>query len=346
MDQQIQEPIKEVLSNYRFNTNEIRNESYKGKKGVWFLNTSNGGKILKKLSNSEATVKFLLAGVKYLTNNGIKIPKIEKTRDAKDYTKIGETCYVVSEWIQGTKLKCNSIEELELIASELGKFHKASKGFSLPIDSKPKNHLGTWIEEYSRYLENMNRFYMNELKQKSDNPIGKLVTNEFPYFYERGKKAIEGLKGREYEKWVSKVNMQNCLCHQDFSPANLLLSGNSLYVIDTDSITIDLPARDIRKLLNKIMKKTARWDSNRVLRIMSAYNSENKLLPAEWEVVFLDLMFPHLFLGAMDKYYNMRDKTWTETDYFNRLNEMMKFEKTITPLLQNFNRIIDELDKN
>ena len=53
-----------------------------------------------------------------------------------------------------------------------------------------------------------------------------------------------------------------------------------------------------------------------------------------------DIKFPHLFLGAMNKYYYRRDKEWSEEKYFRRIKEMCAFEKTIEPLLKNFEQLI------
>jgi spore coat-associated protein S len=50
----------------------------------------------------------------------------------------------------------------------------------------------------------------------------------------------------------------------------------------------------------------------------------------------MDIMFPHLFIGAMNKYYYQRDKEWTQQKYLQRLKEMALFEKTVTPILDNF----------
>jgi spore coat-associated protein S len=335
-----QEPINDVLSHYNLEVSNVVNECYKGKKGVWWVYTSDGDKVLKKVSNSEATLKFILSGVDHLIKNGVKIPKIEITKENMNYVKIDKTCYVLSQAIKGTKLNANDITHLEIIMRELGRFHKASIGFSQPFDSKAKNHLGTWIEEYSYFLEDMSKFYLEERSKKGISLISRLIVQEFPYFYNRGQKAIEGLKGSEYKNWVIKTNNTGSLCHQDFSYANLLQTTNGLYVLDTDSLTIDLPARDIRKILNKTMKKNLKWDLQTVKNILKFYSEENKLLAQEWKVVMYDLMFPHLFLGAMDKYYYKRDSTWTEENYYNRIKEMVIFEKTITPLFQNFDLII------
>jgi len=107
----------------------------------------------------------------------------------------------------------------------------------------------------------MNRFYQTELEKSENDRIGKVIIEEFPAFYERAKQAIEGLKGKEYQDWVEKVKSRGGLCHQDFAAGNLLKNpSGKIFVLDTDSITIDIPARDIRKLLNKIMKKNGKWN--------------------------------------------------------------------------------------
>jgi len=82
-------------------------------------------------------------------------------------------------------------------------------------------------------------------------------------------------------------------------------SWKSFKKFDTDSITIDIPARDIRKLLNKIMKKNGKWNLEILRKFIRIYQSENPLSFSEWTV------FPHLFLGAMNKFYYKRDKEWS-----------------------------------
>jgi CotS family spore coat protein len=330
------EPVNQVLSKYNIEIMDSKTEVYKGKKGVWWIYTKTGEMVLKKVSNSEATLRFILAGINYLEKNGIRIPEVIRTREGKEYVCIDKTCFVLSKAIKGKKLNADNLLDIESMAKEMGRFHKASYGFMCPFGAKAKNHLGSWIDEYNGFIEDMNVFYINEKSNRNRNMIGNMIIKEFPYFYERGKRAIEGLKGEEYREWVRKVNKEGCLCHQDFSTANLVMAVDGIYVLDTDSLTIDIPARDIRKLLNKVMKKNSRWDIDTVKEIITAYNNENKLLKSEWKVVSLDLMFPHLFLGAMDKYYYNRDKTWNEEDYYKRLNEMVLFEKTINPIINWF----------
>lgn len=329
----------EVLSKYQYTINNVDCINDKGKKAVWWINTSNKDMILKKVSCSEATLKFIIAGTNYLIKKGCRLPAIIKNESMEDFTRYEDHLYVMSEGIIGNKLNDSNLLDRQLIVTELGRFHNSSIGFIPPRDTKPKNHLGIWMDEYNTYVESLNSIYQQKKNKLNLSLVDKTIIREFPYFYRRAKKSIEGLMGNEYKAWVIRVNKTGGLCHQDFSSANLLSTDKGIYVIDTDSLTIDLAARDIRKLLNKIMKKSKRWDSEAVNNFITWYNSSNHLTNDEWKVVMYDLMFPHLFLGAVHKYFFLRDETWNDEDYLNRINEMAAFEKTINPILSSYNVI-------
>jgi len=341
MSSSCSEPLDLVLSNYAIEVLSIKNESYKEKKGVWWIQTPGGYMILKKVSNSEDTLKYILHTVRHLTKNGINIPRVVKNRNQSEYTIVDENCYVLSDAIEGKTPSYSSPSELAKIVTELAKFHKASTGFLPSLDSKPKLHLGTWVEDYKGQIEDMNRFFKNDVFLKENANIGNLIKTEFPTFYGRALRAIDGLSGSEYTEWVQEKAKTGCLCHQDFAAGNLILApSGKLFVLDTDSITIDIPARDIRKLLNKIMKKTGHWDIHLAKTIIAHYQEENPLTYSQWQVVKMDLLFPHLFIGAMNKYCYKRDKEWNTEKYFQRIKEMAEFEKTIHPIIDNFNKII------
>jgi spore coat-associated protein S len=335
------EPLDIVLKQYALTVLDIRNESYKGKKGVWWINTNKGMKVLKKVSNSEQTLLFILDAVRHLAHRGILLPQIQKTIDGREYVCIDGVCYLLSEAVMGKNPLYTSPTELAMVAGGLAKFHRASKGFFPSPGTKPKYHLGLWVEDYIKQLEDIKTYYDNDLLTKERKPITALIISEFAHFYQRAEKAIEGLRGKEYTDWVYEAKELGSLCHQDFAAGNLLITpASDLYVLDTDSLTVDIAARDIRKLLNKVMKKSGKWQPKLTGDILRYYHRYNPLTPSQWEVVRLDLLFPHLFIGAVNKFYLRRDKGWSEEKYMQRIAEMSAFEKTGEPLLDNFQSII------
>ncbi|NLE24316.1 MAG: CotS family spore coat protein [Clostridiaceae bacterium] len=341
MKDQNQEPLEQVLNNYDINVQSIRSETYKDKKGVWWIETDKGLMVLKKISNSEQTLKFTNSAIKHLGENGIHLPPIIKTRGGMDYAIADGSCYVLSGAVKGKNPSYDSAKELEIIIKGLAEFHAASRGFKVLPDTKPKIHLGKWEEDLTAQLEDMRVFYDSEVSASGFNEIGKFIITEFPYFYRRALSAIDSLRAEEYMTWVEKARLQGALCHQDFASGNLILEPSGiLYVLDTDGITIDIPARDLRKIILKIMKKNGKWDSELAKKIFKIYQSVNPLKPSEWKIVLADIKFPHLFIGAMNKYYYRRDKEWSEEKYFNKIKEMCVFEKTLEPALDHFEMLI------
>jgi len=90
------------------------------------------------------------------------------------------------------------------------------------------------------------------------------------------------------------------------------------------------------------MKKNGKWNLEILRKFIRIYQSENPLSFSEWTVVKFDLMFPHLFLGAMNKFIIKETKNGVLEKYLKRINEMTALEKTITPVLENFDSIVYE----
>lgn len=337
----IPEKIREVLKEYDIQVLNIRTESYKVKKGVWWIGTPNGWKILKQQAYSAKTIEFILAAVEYLTGNGIKIPGIIKSKNGNRYVLFDKTCYVLSDAIEGENLNYNSNENIEMIVKELARFHRASHGFKPPDNCKVRTHLGGWIKKYREQMQKVRNYYELERSESNHTKFGEIILQEFPYFYERMEQAIAESDQPPYYQWVEEVNQKGGLCHQDFTAGNLILDkAKNIYVLDTDSITIDIPLRDIRKLLNKIVKRKGQWDLMPVKDILMWYQRENPLKSDHWQVLKPTLFYPHLFVGIMSKYYEKREQSWSEGKYLQRLNEMIKLEKSIEPVIKNAETIL------
>ncbi|HEY8892320.1 MAG TPA: CotS family spore coat protein [Clostridium sp.] len=336
-----QENINLILSKYNINIVDIKQQSDKGKKAVWWIKTTTGDKILKKHSCSAKTLEFILSAVEHLKNGKVNLSEIIKTKDNNSYVKGVNSCYVLSEAIIGNTPNEDKPQELKMIVEGLANFHHASKNFAFPDDCKARIHLGHQKEEFENQMIKLKDFYNFEMSVPKHSEFGQIIITEFPYFNKRMQLAIKENEKSGYNQWSLEAKSTNCLCHQDFTASNLILtSSKDIFVLDIDSITVDLPTRDIRKFLNKIMKKKGKWDLLLTSQILKWYNDLNPLEHWKWQVLKETLIFPHLFVGIMSKYYEKRELNWPEARYIERLKGMIKTEKSIEPILQDFERII------
>ncbi|AOT71528.1 CotS family spore coat protein [Geosporobacter ferrireducens] len=337
----VNEEIKEALQQYDITVVSIKNESYKDKKGVWWIQTPAGYKILKKQSQSIDTLNFILDAVEHLKQKGIYIPDVIKTKEDKRIAIINNTCYVLSEAISGKTLTYSNDSNIKLIIQELAKFHKASEGFFPSSNTKMRSHLGEWIVKYREEMHKLEGYYKTESLTQQSTEFGKLILKEYKNFYRQMEMAVNELEKSNYYQWSKEAGDKGCLCHQDFAAGNLIYTeSKKLFVLDIDSITMDIPIRDIRKILNKIMKKKGGWDQETLKYILACYHEMNPLTPYQWQVLKATLRYPHLFAGIMSKYYEGRDKSWTQSKYLKRLEEMLKIEKSLIPLLENFEKLL------
>ncbi|QUI24237.1 CotS family spore coat protein [Vallitalea pronyensis] len=338
------EDLSKVLSAYDMEVLRIRNENYKVKKGVWWIETPEGYKILKKNSIPCDKFDFIIAAIEYLVERGIKMPAILPSKQGEKYVQVDGANYVLNEAIKGNAPSSKKRAGLEMIIKELAKFHAASVGFQAPSGSKPNDLLGTWGHKVSKKMEQLNGFYEEEKAKQEHSAFGLLILTEYPLFRDIVDKALAIHHQSQYNKWSEDMKQAGCLVHQDFIDGNLILDPTGhIYVLDPDSIAFDLPTKDIRKFLNKIMKKREGWDISLTRDILAWYQEENPLEAWQWQVLLPTIMYPHLFVGLMSKYYQQREASWSEDKYVKKLKHVIAIEKSKEPIIEAFNSIIDSL---
>lgn len=334
--------LRPVLDNYDIQVKKVIVETLKEKKAVWWIYTDNGKYILKKVAVSKNRLIFLLSAVTHLRNNGVIIPAIITTKQGNLFVEDDEKIYILMEAIPSRTPNASSPRELALILNGMAQFHVSSKNFIPPAEASLRSHLGKWEKNYQGLVSGLENFKKIALTNK-EKPFEQFYLSHCDYFIKEGKACLTSLNDPTYKNWVTKVQQEINLCHQDFAPGNLGLYKGTLYVYDIDSITFDLPARDIRKILNKVMKKRGSWDSTLTNKMLSSYHEINPLTPDEWSIVFVDIRFPHLFHGIASKYFERREQEWPMKKYLMRLKELTKVEMSKITILDNQEDIIDFL---
>jgi spore coat-associated protein S len=337
------EPIREILKAYPFQVKGIKMISYKGKKGVWSVLTDKGNKILKKSPAQKAgRVQFICKAVRHLRARGIELPAVIPTRSGSDFAERQGAFYVLSEAYRGKSPEYDNSSDLAAIMKAMGKFHKASKGFTYKGKAGQREHLGKWDKSYAKHLDELRNF--KSLAAKKNSPFCKLFLRHADRFIAEGNKALNIIRGSAYTNWVRKVKSEKNICHQDFASGNLLKTKQSMAIIDTDSFTYDLPARDLRKILNKVMKKKG-WNRAKTISMLRAYQSVHPLSADEYKVLYADLLFPYLFNGIGSKYFKGRTGDWNSAKTLEKLKLMVRAELSKNKVLDKWTGITNAVTR-
>ncbi|WP_042162411.1 CotS family spore coat protein [Paenibacillus gorillae] len=330
--------IPELMSQYPLQMKSIKLISDKGKKATWSIVTSAGNKILKKAPVSKQRLLFLIQAIKHLQQNGAPIPEMVTTKLGTYYAEDSNgNCYVLSDAAQGAS-PTYATSDLIVIMKELGKFHMASRGFySEHKSANEREHLGGWQQTYIKHLDQLEAF---KGLARSSGEFDKLYLLHADKYIDQGKEALRWIQSSHYTNWVNKVRVQRNLCHQDFAAANLIKSQQGLVIIDMDSLTFDLPARDIRKIFNKVMKKHG-WSSAKAITMLNAYREVHPLSAEECSIIYADLLFPHLFYGLSSKYFNKRME-WNAPQTLQKLKSLITSERERQQVLASWSSIVQQ----
>ncbi|WP_141430380.1 CotS family spore coat protein [Bacillus sp. 03113] len=344
MDAIFEEVVTRVISHYPLEVRQIYLLSYKGKKAVWSIETNIGEVILKKVPFNKDHITFMVHAIDYLRNNGIQTPAVIKTHSGDGFVKLDEEYFVLFEAVYGKSPEYKFENDLLLILKGMAAFHKASKGIESPTGKFPSFLLTEWKTDMQKRVEKLLAWKKQLSQTKDKNKFDHQFLTLVDTFLKQAQASLNRLNDPSFDRWVDETKVTKTLCHQDFAAGNLAIgSKGSLYVFDMDSLTVDIPVRDMRKILNKVMKKAAAWDIELMIKMMKAYQEVNPLTKEQYLILVADIQFPHLFYGQVSKYYENREAKWPFKKHVDRLNKMIATELSKESVLQEFVTRLDEV---
>lgn len=347
MDTTFAQVVHKVAAYYPFTVKQIYLLSYKGKKAVWSIQTDIGEVIMKKVPFRKDDIIFMVHAIDYLKAGGIRTPGVVRTTANKGYVKLEDEYFVVFEAVHGRSPEYENEQDLLAILSGLAAFHQASKGIESPTGTFPSFLLLEWKSDFQRRTERLANWAKERTQALEVNPFDHLFLSSVEIFLNQCQKAINMLEHSCFDRWAEQTKTVKSLCHQDFAAGNLAIDSNGyLYVYDMDSLSVDLPVRDLRKILNKVMKKRIEWDLQLMITMMAAYQKVNPLTKEQFGVLAADLQFPHLYYGQVAKYYEHREEKWTMEKHISRLQDAIATEQSKDNTLSLFLNRLDEVVRN
>lgn len=260
---------------------------------VWKIYTSSGPKCLKRIHRPEKKALFSIFAQDYLAKKGSRVPPIIPTKQNNLYTKNGPFLYVLYEWIEGRPFELTVKEDLEFIMKGLANFHLATIGYRPPGGVPIFTKLGRWPTHYMKRCQQMESWKLIA-KTMPEDPFSQLYLQEIDYHIMEGRKTLQLLMDSDYQSWVASVKAQPNLCHQDYGTGNSLLGNDGeIWVIDLDTVSFDLPIRDLRKMIIPLLDTTGVWDEETFRVMLNAYESINPLTEGQKRIMFIDMLFPY-----------------------------------------------------
>lgn len=287
-----------VLLEYDIKPHDLKILQSKGLKTLWILSYKNTPLCLKRLNQSMEEALFSVNAQIYILSNGGSVPKVYPNAKGNFITEYNGQLFVLYSWIEGRDMNLNNPKDLSMALQSLSTFHVTSIGYEPPVNSKISSKLGNWPRQYESMKNRMLKIKEICIQAPTNATYLSYVAH-IDSIIEICNQTIYLINDSPYSN-LCNINQRNsCLCHQDFGTGNVILADGNGIVIDLDSITYDLPSRDLRKIIGKRMIKFNDYNIDNIETILKFYETNNKLSSNDREVLKIDLMFPHWFFGLV-----------------------------------------------
>lgn len=290
-------------------------------KTVWKLSSHGSLLCLKRLKQTIDKALFSVNAQIHIKNSGGKVPGVILNKSKEPIVQLDGQLFVLYEWIDGNDLDFSVPSDLHKALHGLAHFHIASKGYNPADQSRISTKLGKWPEQYES-MKNKMLEWKKTADEYSSQPNCKAYSAYAEPMAVMAGQALKYIGKSAYSTLIKEGSKSIVLCHQDFGRGNVLAAPDGIYVLDLDGVTLDLPARDLRKIIGKNAENSGQWQAEAISRILGWYTEINPMNDAEIEVLYTDLLFPHWFFGLVkNQFKNNKPVKASEIEKIARLEE-------------------------
>jgi CotS family spore coat protein len=307
---------REVSEKFRFNITNIIPF-----KDAYIINTSEGKKLLKKSRIRPDRILFVHGAKEHIFRNNFKnLDRYFCTEDNNPYIYINDSYFTVTNFIEGRECNFENKEDTISAARLLASFHKASKGYIAPVNSKDVNELGKLPLLFNKRLNELRRLKKSAKKARSK--FDYLYLEWVDYFLNIGGNVLEQLNSScSYKTLVNRAQEEKVLCHRDFTHRNIIFAENKVYLVNFEYCCYEIKAYDIANFLRRKMRK-CNWSFDEAKLILDEYRKIGHISEDEFFIIKLMLLFPQKFWRVANRYYNSR-RSWSERIFVSKFQEVV-----------------------
>ena len=315
---------------------QIKIESIKANKGIYYLKTNKGERCLKRINYGPQKLLFVYGAKEHLIKNGFdSIDRYYLNIDGEPYALVNEDLYTLSEWLEGRECDFHNIDEVKIASKALARLHEASKGYDPPENSKLKSDLGRWPSLMEKRIKSLDKMRDMVRKKNNKSSFDLLYIKSMEFYKEMGSKALKTLNESEYVKFCDIADVEKGFCHHDYTYHNIILGKeDSISVIDFDYCKREVRSFDISNFMIKVLKR-CNWNIEFANAIISSYNEESSISKDEYKIIYSFLQFPQRYWRLANRYY-YNEVNWGQNTFASKLEGIINEQEEYLKFLGQF----------
>ncbi|WP_139905717.1 CotS family spore coat protein [Clostridium thermarum] len=321
---------------------DIKIESIKPNKGVYYLKTDKGVRCLKKINYGIQKLLFVYGAKEHLIKNGYdNVDRYFLNTDGQPYALVNEDIYTLSRWIDGRECDFQNKEDLVVAAKNLARLHLASRGYEPPENSKLKTDLGRWPHLMEKRIKSFDKMRDMARKRSMKTAFDLSYIKEMQFYKDLGKRALAILQDSKYMDLCSIAEEEKSFCHHDYTYHNIIIdSNNMVHTIDFDYCKREIRIYDVANFLIKVLKRV-QWNIEYCKLALEGYDSESPIREEEYRVLFAFLVFPQRFWRLSNRYF-YNEVNWGQNTFNKKMDELMAEQQDYLRFIEDFKKVYEQ----
>lgn len=232
--------------------------------------------------------------------------------------------YVLTPWISGRMPSPRSLSDMRACGVALARFHAA--GRTALMGEIANRRIRKWHSSFLYRQRNLRRMMAKANRNGFSSPISRLLQKHCSEILHYSSQAGALLRSSGYRSYCRNPRQNGVLSHGDGGPSNFILNVKGTYLIDFETLRIDLRAYDLYRVIYNSCKDY-HWNFAIAKAILTGYRQVAKLSKTDYKLIQVWLRFPYttyLVLSPFERF--PLNKRW--------LQWAIASERKIGPFLQ------------
>ena len=293
-------------------------------RGALYLRTNIGTVQLRQINTSKKRIEAEYAIKESLVEKGFgDTDRCVRNKEGEliTYDRY-ENAYVLRKAYEGRECNINSLEDLELAAKLLARFHKLGKEIYYSSEKDVHIRVSGDFPKRNRELRRIKAYVQ---KKSPKREFEEMYMDHFDYFYEQADECEKSYG----EKDLDKENEHIGYCHGMYNQHSVIMyekdNENKTALINFEKFYVGNQLADLYHFIRKTIEKN-NYDFEYFKIIVNTYNELIKLEKSDMEYIFTNISYPEKFYKISNNYYNT-SKNWISPKLFEKFNGIIDTEK-------------------
>lgn len=273
-------------------------------KGVYRIATSDGREFcLKRMSYPPVQLRWIDSTLQRMRRKGFdrlgwRNPSVSSGKRLFVRRFRGSPPFVLIPWLRGPWPSPASSKQMKACGALLARFHQTGNNIQIPVSGR-RNRKGSWPAVLKKERNKLRSMIRKAGRGGFNSPLDWMLQDHGKELVQMADASLRALRRSGYKRVCRKTRA--VLCHGDGGPTNFIRTGRGMYLIDFETLRMDLRAYDLYRIIFNSCKEN-HWKFSTAQSLLDGYQTIYRLNRSDIAMLKALLRFPRGICKLIGQY--------------------------------------------